>query len=94
MSLKASLRRADLHYGNGVQLHTAASGSVGELQALYLCLDDGQHQAVGEVRINITYLNGFTPDEVIAQALQALSALLGSRTLSSCWQRCRNGQPR
>jgi L-alanine-DL-glutamate epimerase-like enolase superfamily enzyme len=75
MSLNASLRRADLHYGNGVLLHTAASGSVGELQALYLCLDDGQHQAVGEVRINIAYLNGYTPDEVIAQALQALSTL-------------------
>ena len=75
MSLAVSLRRADLHYGNGVQLHTAASGSVGELQALYLCLDDGQHQAVGEVRINIAYLNGYGPDEVIAQALQALSTL-------------------
>jgi L-alanine-DL-glutamate epimerase-like enolase superfamily enzyme len=75
MSLAVSLRRADLHYGNGVQLHTAASGSVGELQALYLCLDDGQHHAVGEVRINIAYLNGYGPDEIIAQALQALSAL-------------------
>lgn len=75
MSIKASLRRADLHYGNGVQLHTAASGSVGALAALYLCLDDGQHQAVGEVRINIGYLNGYTPDQVIAQALQAVSSL-------------------
>lgn len=75
MRLKASLRRADLHYSNGVQLHTAASGSVGELQALYLCLDDGQHQAVGEVRINITYLNGYVPEQVVAQALQALCAL-------------------
>ena len=75
MSLAVSLRRADLHYGNGVQLHTAASGSVGELQALYLTLDDGQHRAVGEVRINIAYLNGYGPDDVIAQALQALSGL-------------------
>lgn len=75
MSLAVSLRRANLHYGNGVQLHTAASGSVGELQALYLCLDDGQHQAVGEVRINIAYLNGYGPDEVIAQALQAILGL-------------------
>jgi L-alanine-DL-glutamate epimerase-like enolase superfamily enzyme len=75
MTVKATLRRADLHYGNGVQLHTAASGSVGALEALYLCLDDGEHQAVGEVRINIAYLNGYSPDEVIAQALQALSAL-------------------
>lgn len=75
MSLKASLRCANLHYGNGVQLHTASSGSVGELQALYLCLDDGQHQAFGEVRANIAYLNGYTPEQVTAQALQALAAM-------------------
>lgn len=75
MSVAASLRRAALHYGNGVQLHTAASGSVGALEALYLCLDDGQHRAVGEVRINIGYLNGYTPDHVIAQALEAVAAL-------------------
>lgn len=75
MTLKASLRRADLHYGNGVHLHTAASGSVGELQALYLCLDDGQHKAVGEVRINIAYLNGLAAEQVVAQALKALAVL-------------------
>jgi L-alanine-DL-glutamate epimerase-like enolase superfamily enzyme len=73
MSLSVSLRRADLHYGNGVQLHTAASGSVGALEALYVCLDDGEHKAVGEVRINIAYLNGYSPDQVIAHALKALS---------------------
>lgn len=75
MSLSASLRRADLHYGNGVQLHTAASGSVDALQALYLCLDDGQHQGLGEVRINIAYLNGYAPAQVIAEAVRALAVL-------------------
>ena len=75
MKLNGFLRSAALHYGNGVQLHTAASGSVGELQALYLGLDDGQHQGFGEVRINIAYLNGYAPDVVVAQALQAVSAL-------------------
>lgn len=75
MSLSASLRRADLHYGNGVHLHTAASGSVNALQALYLCLDDGQHQGLGEVRINIAYLNGYAPEQVIAEAVRALAVL-------------------
>lgn len=75
MKLNGFLRSAALHYGNGVQLHTAASGSVGELQALYLGLDDGLHQGVGEVRINIAYLNGYAPDVVVAQALQAVSSL-------------------
>jgi L-alanine-DL-glutamate epimerase-like enolase superfamily enzyme len=75
MSIKASLRRADLHYGNGVQLHTAASGSVAALQALYLCLDDGQHQAAGEVRINIAYLNGYPPEQVITDAVDAIATM-------------------
>lgn len=75
MSLRASLRAATLHYGNGVQLHTAASGSVAGLHALYLCLNDGQYQAVGEVRANIAYLNGYAPAEVIAHAEQALAAI-------------------
>ncbi|MHC8286951.1 mandelate racemase/muconate lactonizing enzyme family protein [Pseudomonas sp. XS1P51] len=75
MTLQASLHRADLHYGNGVQLHTAASGSVGELQALYLCLNDGEHQALGEVRINIAYLNGYSAPQIVTEAVQVLSRL-------------------
>lgn len=75
MRLKASLRRADLHYGNGVQLYTASSGSIAELKSLYLCLDDGQYQGLGEVRINIAYLNGYAPEQVIADAVNAIATL-------------------
>ena len=70
--MRASLHAARLHYGNGVVLHTASSGSLATLDALYLLLDDGEHTAVGEVRINIAYLNGYTPEQVLADALAVL----------------------
>jgi len=70
--MQASLYTADLHYGNGVLLHTASSGSVAFLRALYLRLDDGCHLGIGEVRINIAYLNGYTPEQVMHEALAAV----------------------
>lgn len=73
--MRASLHAKDLHYGNGVMLHTASSGSLAALQSLYLRLDDGDHAAVGEVRINIPYLNGYAPDQVRDDALAALAAI-------------------
>ena len=70
--MRASLHLADLRYGNGVVLHTASSGSVPVLTSLYLRLDDGEHVAVGEVRINIAYLNGYAPEQVVRDALTVL----------------------
>jgi L-alanine-DL-glutamate epimerase-like enolase superfamily enzyme len=70
--MRASLHAASLHYGNGVLLHTASSGSTATLDELYLRLDDGTHVAVGAVRINIAYLNGYAPEEVREEALLAL----------------------
>ena len=70
--MQASLHAAELHYGNGVVLHTASSGSVATLKELYLRLTDGEHSAVGEVRINIPYLNGYAPEQVLADALATL----------------------
>jgi L-Ala-D/L-Glu epimerase len=73
--MQVSLHAKDLHYGNGVVLHTASSGSMVMLQALYLRLDDGEHEAVGEVRINIPYLNGYAPEQVRQHALAALATI-------------------
>ena len=73
--VRVSLHAAELHYGNGVVLHTASSGSVPHLRELYLHLDDGDVVAVGEVRANIAYLNGLSPDEVTAQAVAAIAAV-------------------
>ncbi len=70
-----SLHQADLHYGGNLVLHTASSGSIPYLEELYLKLDDGETVGVGEVRINIAYLNDFTPGEVKDNAAAAVGAV-------------------
>jgi L-Ala-D/L-Glu epimerase len=82
--VQATLHRASLHYGEGLVLHTAASGSVGHLDALYLKLAEHGKTGIGEVRINIAYLNGFTPEAVVANARTALAKIdwqCGARAL-------------
>jgi len=53
-------------------VHTAASGAVAGLDTLYLELLDGRHRALGEVRINCAYLNGYTPNDLLESTRQAL----------------------
>lgn len=57
---------------SGLTLHTAASGPVSGLDTLHLELDDGLNRAVGEVRINCAYLNGYEPGCLLDQARQGL----------------------
>ncbi len=73
--MKAALHRASLHYGGGLVLHTAASGSVSALDALYLHLACGDAWGIGETRLNIAYLNGLDAAAVIADAEAALAAV-------------------
>jgi len=70
--VEVTLHRSQLHYRDGLTLHTASSGSVAALDALYLRLRQGGHTGVGEVRINIAYLNGLAPHEVISEAMGVL----------------------
>ena len=70
--MKAMLYRADLHY-RGLQLHTASSGSIPALESLYLTLDDGEQRGIGEVRLNISYLHGLSPEQVLEDVRLALS---------------------
>lgn len=58
--MKVKLWRGDLHYA-GVTLHTAASGAINGLDTLWLQLDD----AIGEVRLNISYLHGYSAQQVL-----------------------------
>ena len=71
--MKATLHRASLHYGDGLVLHTASSGSVGYLDALYLRVVDDDKTGVGETRINIAYLNGLEAANVLDDARSALA---------------------
>jgi L-alanine-DL-glutamate epimerase-like enolase superfamily enzyme len=69
----ASLLRADLHYGGDLVLHTASSGSIDRLEALYLLLRDAEgHVGIGETRLNIRYLNGLDAEDVLADAQRVL----------------------
>lgn len=70
--LRVSLHRAALCYGGGLTLHTASSGSVPRLDELYLHLADRHAEGLGEVRINIAYLNGLAAEAVIADAIAAI----------------------
>lgn len=83
--LNVSLLSAPLHYGGGLQLHTASSGSVTQLDALYLIIEDASGiRAIGETRLNIAYLNGLAADYVIAEAVAMIKEApwtLGAGTL-------------
>ncbi len=63
-----AFHRAELHYA-GLTLHTASSGAVPGLDALFLVLKpaDGP-SAVAEVRLNCAYLNGYDPEHLVAEA--------------------------
>jgi L-Ala-D/L-Glu epimerase len=73
--LRVSLHSADLHYGGGLVLHTASSGSIPHLAEIYLRLDDGDTVGIGEVRANIAYLNGFAEGAVVECAARAVGAV-------------------
>ena len=70
--MHVSLHSADLHYGGGLVLHTASSGSIPHLTEIYLRLDDGKTIGIGEVRANIAYLNGFAEATVVECAAGAV----------------------
>src|SRR3981081_3313544 len=74
-SLQVSLHAADLHYGGGLVLHTASSGSIPHLREIYLRVDDGETTGIGEVRTNIAYLNGFAHGTVVGRAAAAVGAM-------------------
>ena len=77
--MRVSLHSADLHYGGGLVLHTASSGSIARLTEIYLRLDDGETVGIGEVRANIAYLNGFSVGTVVERAAAALGEVEWTR---------------
>lgn len=68
--MRATFHRAQLHYA-GLTLHTASSGPVPGLDALYLMLTpESGSAAVSEVRLNCAYLNGYAANALVAEALR------------------------
>lgn len=78
--MRASLYRSMLHYGGDLKLHTASSGPVAGLDTLHLCLKADGFAGVGEVRINISYLNGLAAEVVEAAAIGLCERLDWSRS--------------
>lgn len=70
--MKAQLWRGDLHY-TGVTLHTAASGAVHALDTLWLRLIENGTEGLGEVRLNIAYLHGYSAPQVLDNLLSLLT---------------------
>ena len=73
--MRASLHAAELHYGGNLVLHTASSGSISHLSEIYLHLRDAATFGIGEVRVNIAYLNGYAPETVTQAAIAAVGAI-------------------
>ncbi|MCJ8145039.1 mandelate racemase/muconate lactonizing enzyme family protein [Ancylobacter sp. A5.8] len=73
--MRVSLHRALLTYGGGLVLHTASSGRIAGLDTLYLRLETGTVVAVGEVRLNIAYLNGLEAEAVLAEAVDVVGRI-------------------
>jgi len=72
--VKATLYRADLRYPH-LQLYTASSGSIAVLEELYLLLEDKAITGLGEVRLNIAYLNGYSAELVLSDVIRTLRTL-------------------
>lgn len=70
--MKARLYRGELHY-HGLTLHTAASGAVHGLDTLWLKLERDGVTSVGEVRLNIGYLHGYSEQQVLDDVTATLS---------------------
>lgn len=68
------LYRSSLTYA-GLTVHTASSGPIAGLDTLHLELADGPHRAVGEVRINCAYLNGYEPEYLLQAVRGAIETL-------------------
>lgn len=73
--MRIRLFTADLKYGEGLVLHTAASGAVSHLEEIYLYLEDGAHVGIGEVRANAAYLTGIAPADLLASVRQAMCTI-------------------
>lgn len=80
--MQVRLHRSLLTYA-GLTVHTASSGPVEGLDTLLLELDDGTYRAIGEVRINCAYLNGYEPDYLLAVTKKAIDDLDWDRSPSA-----------
>ena len=76
MARTVRLLTADLHYRPGIQVHTATSGAIDALSEIYLAVEqDAALLGCAEIRLNIAYLTGLAPDDIVAEAVAAVDAI-------------------
>jgi L-alanine-DL-glutamate epimerase-like enolase superfamily enzyme len=76
MPRRVTLSRVTLRYADKLVLHTASSGTVPELEELRLVIrQDGALAGIGASRVNIRYLNGLDPEELVTDAVRLCGAL-------------------
>lgn len=81
MARRVALYRVRLSYADGLVLYTASSGAVPVLDELRLVVkEDGAVAALGATRVNIEYLSGLPPEDVVAACLEAARAIDWSGT--------------
>lgn len=85
MPFTVRLSRVALGYRGGATLHTATSGVVAGLDELRLVLrHDGALAGLGASRVNIAYLTGIDPEQLVAEAI-ALCATIDWRSAPDAW---------
>jgi L-alanine-DL-glutamate epimerase-like enolase superfamily enzyme len=76
MTRCVTLLRVQLHYSNGMVLHTATSGAVPALDELRLVVrQHGALVALGATRVNIAYLSGLPAETLVAQCCEVAKTL-------------------
>lgn len=76
MTTRIRLSAKSLHYAPGLVLHTASSGRIAALDALYLLIErDGALVGFGEIRENVAYLTGVEPAAVRKGVLDLMMSL-------------------
>ncbi len=76
MPRRVRIDRVSLRYADGMVLHTATSGAVPVLDELRLVVEqDGALAAAGATRVNIAYLSGIPPEDLVATCLDAARRL-------------------
>ena len=72
---RLSLNAAWLRYRDGFEVHTATSGRLVGLRAVYLTLDYGDVVGRSEVRTNIAYLTGLSQERLEVALAEGLASL-------------------
>ena len=84
-----SLRRVALRYADGMVMHTALSGQVASLDELRLAVTvDGAVTALGATRVNIAYLTGIDPEQLVADCRGLAASLDWSSPLAALATAC------